>query len=424
MSSSSRARSVLIVVLLLLLALLVLLFLGRCTPATTAPVAQAVPEAPATGSAHPAPPAKAEPPAAAPGQPAEVLTAATVVVPAQVMAGATFLAGWTGPNNAGDYLTIVRPGATAATYDNYQETSRGAELELTAPIEPGDWEVRYVAVRSKTVLGQAALVVTPVGATLAAAGEVVAGGAFAVTWAGPKNAGDYLTVVPKGTPDGQYRNYMDAAKGSPLELTAPIEPGDAEIRYMSGQGAKVLARRALRVTAAAVTIEAPAEAIAGAPIAVTWTGPKNAGDYLTLVPKTMRDGQYGNYTDAAKGSPLHVTAPIQPGAAEIRYMSGQGAKVLARRSIEIVAAQVRLTAPTQATAGGSASIEWVGPNNSGDYLTIVAKTAKDGAMHRMTMTSRGSPVKVDVPKEAGAHEVRYMSGQGNLVLARAEIEVR
>ena len=70
-------------------------------------------------------------------------------------------------------------------------------------------------------------------------------------------------------------------------------------------------------------------------MAVTWTGPDNAGDYLTFAPKDLPDGQYGNYTNTSKGSPLTITAPITPGEIELRYMTGQGAKVLKRIPIVI-----------------------------------------------------------------------------------------
>ena len=73
--------------------------------------------------------------------------------------------------------------------------------------------------------------------------------ARSLTWSGPKNDGDSLTFVPKGLPDGRYAAYADASKGSPVTIKAPAEAGPAEIRYMSGQGARVLARRALTVAA-------------------------------------------------------------------------------------------------------------------------------------------------------------------------------
>ena len=498
-----RTRRILIVLLLLLLGLLIL-FLAQCssqsrvasarTPATESKVAGMAAQAPSAPKA------------------AEVLTAAVVQAPANVDAGAVFRATWTGPNNAGDYLTVVRPDAKPDVYGDYRETQHGATIELTAPMEPGSWEVRYVAVKSKTVLGRTAITVAPTTATLtapeevmlgapitiswtgpgnagdfvcivkkdaadghvgnfadlskgtpvtipalvesgeaeiryvsgqerkvlgrrklvvlapdvsvAAQASVIAGARFTVTWKGPANAGDYITVVPRGTPDGQYRNYAEVAKGSTVELAAPIESGEAEIRYMTGSQARVLARRPIVVLAANVTLEAADEVIAGSIVTIGWTGPNNSNDYLTIVTKTTPDGQYGNYTNAAKGSPLTVTAPIRPGPSEIRYMSGTGAKVLARRSVNVVPAEISLKAPAEAAPSDLVTVEWKGPNHPGDYLTIVARTAKDGMAAGVVYTTKGSPAKIPAPKDSGACEIRYMSGQHNEVLARAGILVR
>lgn len=417
---SSRLRLILIL-LLLLLAVVALLLFGRCRPERkAAPVGAARIESPSRPVVGPAAPVA---PAVLPPEVEERLTAATLVVPGEIDAGAPLAVTWSGPDNAGDYVTVVRPAAGPTEYGSYRETRAGPTLELTAPGTAGAWEVRYVTGRSRTVLARAALEVKAVGARLTAPADVVAGARFEVEWNGPGHAGDYVTIVPRGTPDGQYRNYTDTARGSPLPLTAPIEPGDAEVRYMTGSPARVLARRGLRVVAAQVTLAAPAEVIAGSPVAVTWEGPGNAGDYLTIVPRTMRDGQYGNYTDVAKGSPLRVTAPIEPGPAEVRYMSGQGARVLSRRELVVVPARISLQPPARAGAGTSVSLPWTGPGHAGDYLTVVPRVAKDGAMYRMTSTAGGSPARVDLPPERGPAEVRYMSGQGNRVLARAPIDL-
>jgi hypothetical protein len=99
---SPRTRRILIILLLLLLALIVLLF-TRCS--RSAPV---VASKAAVGA--PTPNVSAEPSISA-VRSAEVLTAATVQVPQQVDAGAAFRATWTGPDNAGDFLTIVRSDA-------------------------------------------------------------------------------------------------------------------------------------------------------------------------------------------------------------------------------------------------------------------------------------------------------------------------
>ena len=84
-------------------------------------------------------------------------------------------------------------------------------------------------------------------ATLDFPAEVVGGLEFEVTWTGPDNNRDYVTVVAASAPDGQYGAYVETRAGSPLNLKMPGEPGDLELRYVSGQGDKVLARRPIQV---------------------------------------------------------------------------------------------------------------------------------------------------------------------------------
>jgi Ca-activated chloride channel family protein len=356
-------------------------------------------------------------------EPTEQLTPATLQFPPEIKAGAILTVEWTGPDNPGDYIAIVSPETTVGGEKYYRQAREGKKLEITAPIETGPWEVRYIAAKSRTILGRSPLTVSSIEATLSAPAEVTQGTPITVEWTGPNNQGDYITIVPKDTPEGEYKNYTNTNTGSPLKLTAPIEPGEFELRYVTGQGNKVLARRPIVILAAQVTLAAADEGIAGAPLAVTWTGPNNAGDYITVVPKELPDGQYQNYTNTSAGSPLNVTLPIEPGEAELRYMTGQDAKVLARRPFKIVPAVITMTVPPKATVGTEISIAWTGPNNSGDYLTLVPKDLPDGQYKEYANTSAGSPLKLKAPFEAGTHEVRYMSGQGAKVLFRVPVEL-
>jgi Ca-activated chloride channel family protein len=112
--------------------------------------------------------------------------------------------------------------------------------------------------------------------------------------------------------------------------------GPAELRYMTGQGRRVLGRRAIRIAAAPVLLSGPGEGAPGTDVEVQWTGPDNPGDYITIVPRETPDGQYRQYANTSAGSPARVKAPSEPGEAEIRYMTGQGNKVLARIPIRVV----------------------------------------------------------------------------------------
>ena len=410
-----RTRTIAIILLLLLLALLALL-LGRCKRAPQ-PRPENPPATPTPAVAAPSAPT------AAAAEPAEILTPATLQLPPQVVAGATFSTQWVGPNNRGDYLALARPDEPVSAYTTYAETNKGNPLELTAPVEAGTYEVRYVALRSKKILGRAPLLVTPAGATLDAPTEAGLDTPITITWTGPDNKDDFITIVAPTAPDTDYDNYANTAKGSPATVTTPATAGDAEIRYVTGQGRKVLARRPLKITRPETSLTAPAEVIAGTPVSVAWTGPNNRADFLTIVPPDAPASAYQNYTDAAKGSPLTITAPIQPGVFEIRYVAGHGKNVLTRRPLKVVAATNTLDAPAQAPAGSSVSIAWTGPNNKGDYVTIVTAGTPDGQYAAYADTSRGTPLSIKAPTKPGPAEIRYMSGQGAKVLARRPLEI-
>jgi Ca-activated chloride channel family protein len=418
MPPESRRRRNTVVVLLLLL-LLVLLLLLRCARDEPVPAPAAAP-APTVTDAAPVRPAPSAPPA---DEPAELLTAATLDAPAEVGAGAVLAVAWTGPDNAGDFIALALIDAPAEAALDYRETRAGAAVELTAPIEPGAYELRYVTGRSRTVLARQPLAVGAASATLDAPAEVVLGSAVAVAWTGPANTGDYVTIVPQATPDAGFGDYATTDRGSPLTVLAPTTAGEGEVRYVTGQGRKVLARRPVRIDAPEVTLDAPEEAVAGATIQVAWVGPGNAGDYVTVVAADARAGDFGNYTTLAGKSPVALLLPIAPGAAELRYMTGRDAQVLQRRPIRIVAAEVTLSAPAEAVAGTPVTIDWTGPDNAGDYVTVVAAAAPDGAYGSYASTSGGSPLAVKAPAEPGPAEVRYMTGQGGKVLARRALAI-
>jgi Ca-activated chloride channel family protein len=358
---------------------------------------------------------------AKPTPPPEVITPVTIKAAPSVLVGSAFPVAWTGPDNAGDYLTIVPKGAPDADDGNLAYTRQGSPLQLTALVDPGDAELRYIAGRSHTVLGRASIKLTEAEVTLTAAAQATAGAAVSIIWKGPNNQGDYLTIVPKTTEDGGYAECGNTSAGSPLKVAAPMEAGDGEIRYMSGQSRRVLGRRSIKILPADVTLAARDEVVAGAAVEITWKGPNNRNDYLTVVAKTVPDGGRGAIAYTGQGSPLKVTAPGDVGPGEIRYMSGQGDLVLARRAIKFVLAEVTLTAPDEAVAGSAVEVTWTGPNNQNDYLTIVGKTVADGERGAIAYTGQGSPLKVTAPGEPGAGEIRYMRGQDDQVLARRPI---
>ncbi|MFN3662310.1 vWA domain-containing protein [Yoonia sp.] len=83
---------------------------------------------------------------------------ARVIAPASVVAGAEVPVGWDGPAYAGDYLTISALGDSG--YVTYRYIGAENPVILTAPSEPGAYEVRYILGQNVVTLATAPLRVT------------------------------------------------------------------------------------------------------------------------------------------------------------------------------------------------------------------------------------------------------------------------
>ena len=59
-----------------------------------------------------------------------------------------------------------------------------------------------------------------------------------------------MTIVKKGAREGEYDNYEYTARGNPVKVRAPVEPGEYELRYSTGQAYATLARAPITITPA------------------------------------------------------------------------------------------------------------------------------------------------------------------------------
>ncbi|NNF99469.1 MAG: hypothetical protein HKM93_08835 [Desulfobacteraceae bacterium] len=189
--------------------------------------------------------------------------------------------------------------------------------------------------KSRKVLARRDILVSEVSGKVEAKEAVLAGSDIQITWIGPNNKGDYITIVPKGTDEKTYFNYTYTSNGSPLKLKEPDTPGDYEIRYVLNQSKKVLARTAIKLTKVSAQVKAPASVKAGTSFQVDWQGPNYKGDYITIVPAGAKEGEYLSYSYTSGGTPATLKAPVQPGNYEIRYILNQSRTALARTSIII-----------------------------------------------------------------------------------------
>jgi von Willebrand factor type A domain-containing protein len=242
-----------------------------------------------------------------------------------------------------------------------------------------------------------------------------------VTVSGTTNPLDFVTIVPKNSQEGAYGGYEYVNQPGVFKLTAPAEPGDYEIRVLAADGPyPTLAKRPLRVEAVTASLEAPAQVSAGVELKVQWTGPDNPRDYVAI---GNGERPYITYAYTSAGNPITLTAPDEPGAYELRYFLGEGDTVIGTRPIAVGGVTATVSGPAETAAGSTFPVRWEGPGNPLDYVTIVAKGAREGESDNYAYTKSGNPVSLLAPLEAGDYELRYSTGQSNATLARSPIRV-
>ncbi len=171
-----------------------------------------------------------------------------LLAPDEVAGGTVFSVAWNGPDGSGDYITIQEVGAGAWNGEDYFDTSTGTPGELVAPIEAGSYEIRYVSGTGAVVQATRPITVLELVATIDAPDEVSDGDQFDVAWTGPDGPGDYITIVPMGAEPRTYLSYFGTSVGSPGTLTAPDDPGEYELWYVTATQYGIFARTPITVT--------------------------------------------------------------------------------------------------------------------------------------------------------------------------------
>lgn len=258
--------------------------------------------------------------------------------PAEASAGTRIRVSARGPVDARHWIGFAPAGSGPGSFLDYQRpTGAQSEVELQVPAEPGDYELRYVLNESERVLASRPIKVLAASVYVRGPAETSAGSVIEVEADGPVDEAHWIGFAPAGSEAGSYRDYTRPVAGQTrYSLRAPGEPGDYELRYVLNGSEAVAARQPIRVLAAQVRLEAPAESLVGMLVPVTVEGPAGGGAWVGFAPVGADDSAWDGEYSGFETSPMAVqlTAPEAPGSYELKLVSGDG-KVLARRPITL-----------------------------------------------------------------------------------------
>jgi Ca-activated chloride channel homolog len=337
----------------------------------------------------------------------------TLEAPAEVNAGAPFEVAWTGESNDSDFITVVPAESSPNTIGNHRRANQGSPSLLAAPVEPGNYEVRYVTDQTRQVVARVPIVVNAIGITLTGPDEASAGGEIEVAFNGPANANDFLTIVPADSHEATVDNHRRVNQGNPAVVQVPSEPGEYEIRYVTEQSPRrALARLPLTVTGLGVTLEADPETTAGSVLTVRFDGATNGSDFITIVPAGSPPTTIETHRRVQQGNPAEVGVPATAGEYEIRYVTNETPRtVYATIPLRVLALDMRLEAAPEAQAGSEIDVAFEGPANPDDFITIVPAGSPATTIENHRRARQGNPAAVQVPDVPGDYEVRYVTNQ-------------
>lgn len=338
--------------------------------------------------------------------------------PDSVAAGAEFEVVWTGPNNTGDFITIVEVGAKEGAYADYAYTKNGTTAEITALDTVGTYEIRYVLGNSDRTLVSRLIEVTEISGTLDAPESAPAGSVVKIAWTGPDHSNDFVTIVELGAEEGAYNDFARTREGDVVEVTLPDGIGTYEIRYVVYSSNRTLVSKTIELTATTGTLEITNTPVPGGKIEVVWSGPDNGNDYITIAEVGAPEGTDMNFARTRNGSPAIFDLPRALGSFEIRYVLYGSDRTLVSVPLTLAPASATLAATQTVVTGGIVQVKWTGPGNRNDFIEIVpAGSDADARPITEARTVQGSPLSLFAPGSAGQYEVRYKMRDTKEVLA-------
>jgi Ca-activated chloride channel family protein len=347
----------------------------------------------------------------------------SVSAPKTVVAGTVFDVSWSEALNPRDLVLIAPVGSEADAKSSYLPVRDDTEGKLTAPSEPGLYEVRYRLDEGRVILASAPVEVVAAEVNVTAPVSVVAGTVFEVSWSEALNPRDLVLIAPVGSEADAKSSYLPVRDDTEGKLTAPSEPGLYEVRYRLDEGRVVLASASVEVVAAAVSVTAPGSVVAGTVFSVSWSEALNARDLVLIAPVGSEADAKSSYLPVRDDIKGKLTAPSEPGLYEVRYRLDEGRVVLASAPVEVVAAEVSVTAPVSVVAGTVFDVSWSEALNARDLVLIAPVGSEADAKSSYLPVRDDIEGKLTAPSEPGLYEVRYRLDEGRVILASAPVEV-
>ncbi len=337
-----------------------------------------------------------------------------------VIAGAEFLVRYRGPNGRYDQVRIVDPRRPDAYFSNMPVSLASAgRVRLVAPEKPGRYEIRYLD-QDKRVLAATVLEVRSANTVLSVPARVVEGSRIGVRWRGHTNENDKIQLV-SAKQDKMLKSVYAALNKDEKRtyLVAPEKAGDYILRYVSGSG-NVLSAKKIRVEPVNIVFDKVRPVLAGGMLSVRWNGPVNKYDRVGIIDPKKPDRELV-FTFATRYRSVSLSVPEQPGEYALVYKSRSN-RVLASTRFQVLPVSASLKLSKKVRAGQKFHVQWTGPGNQYDQIRIIDPRNNRPLAHFYIRMYNSAKIPMTAPSVSGKYEIQYVT-PGKNVLARIPLRV-
>lgn len=178
----------------------------------------------------------------------------TLSGPDRLRAGSELTVSWTGAIHPRDYVTIVPVGTKDGEYGSYRRVENATQRNMTAPEEPGAYEIRYHLEIGDRVMARHPLEVLAAdaalddGAGLVAPASAKPGETITVSWTGGSDGADQRVALARADQaDFSWISAESAIGRNSLDIILPAASGRYEIRFLDVTGQAVMGRSIIEV---------------------------------------------------------------------------------------------------------------------------------------------------------------------------------
>ncbi|HOX72142.1 MAG: VWA domain-containing protein [Dokdonella sp.] len=227
-----------------------------------------------------------------------------------------------GPYGKRHWVGFAEVGSPPGNFLNGERLSGAvSELELTPPAKPGKYELRYVLNESERIIVSRPITVVDSEALVSGPASVMAGDTYAFEAHGPDGDRHWIGFAAAGSAPGEYRDYVRPSAAIPNGvLSAPVEAGAYELRYVLNENERIVASQAVTVVPARATLTSAGDVMAAQPLRIEFTGPRGRGNWIGFVRSGTLD--YLDYASlpAAGIDVVELSAPAEPGDYELVFV--------------------------------------------------------------------------------------------------------